>query len=118
MKHGVLEKVKYSDGAALILIVPVIKPDSSVRICGDYEVTVNPYLEVDKHPSPKAEHLFPELSGSEILTKLDLKNAYNQIMLDESSREYVTINSHKSLYRPRRLQYDVAPASAIFQSKG
>ena len=115
VEQGVLEKVEYSDWAAPI--VPVMKPDGSVRICGDYKVTVNPYLEVDKHPLPKAEDLFVELSGGEKFTKLDLKNAYNQIMLDESSREYVTINTHRGLYRPRRLPYGVAPASAIFQSK-
>lgn len=95
----------------------MLKPDGSVRICGDYKVTVNPHLEVDKHPLPKAEDLFVELSGGEKFTKLDLKNAYNQIMLDEGSREYVTINTHKGLCRPTRLPYGVAPASAIFQSK-
>ena len=41
----------------------VMKPDGNVRICGDYKVTMNQYLEVDKHPLPKAEDLFVELSG-------------------------------------------------------
>ena len=94
-----------------------MKPDGNVRICGDYKVTINQYFEVDKHPSPKTEDLFVELSGGEKFSKLDLKNAYNQIMLDDNSREFVTINTHKGLFRPTRLPYGVAPASAIFQSK-
>ncbi len=61
VEQGVLEKVEYSEWAAPI--VPVVKPDGSVRICGDYKVTVNQYLEVEKHPLPKAEDLFVELSG-------------------------------------------------------
>ena len=92
-----------------------MKPDGNVQICGDYKVTINQYLEVDKHPLPKAEDLFVELSGGEKLSKLDLKNAYNQIMLHDNSREFVTINTHKGLFRPTRLPYGVAPASSIFQ---
>ena len=119
VQQGVLEKVEYSAWAALI--VAVMKPNGNVRICGDYKVTINQYLEVDKHPLPKAEDLFVELSGGGggggEFSKLDLKNAYNQIMLDDNSREFVTINTHKGLFRPTRLPYGVAPASAIFQSK-
>ena len=61
VQQGVLEKVEYSAWAALI--VAVMKPNGNVRICGDYKVTINQYLEVDKHPLPKAEDLFVELSG-------------------------------------------------------
>ena len=112
---GVLEKVRYSEWAAPI--VPVVKPDKSIRICGDYKVTVNSALEVDQHPLPNPEQLFVELSEGEKFTKLDLSRAYQQILLDENSREYVTINTHKGLYRPTRLPFGVASASAIFQSK-
>ena len=37
---GVLEKVEFSDWATPI--VPVRKPDGTVRICSDYKVTANP----------------------------------------------------------------------------
>ena len=35
---AVLEKVRYSEWAAPIF--PVVKPDKSILICGDYKVTV------------------------------------------------------------------------------
>ena len=38
-------------------------------------------------------------------------------MLEESSREFVTINTHEGLYRPSRLPFGVSSVSAIFQSK-
>ena len=48
---------------------------------------------------------------------MDLSRAYQQIVLDEDSREYVLINTHKGLYRPTPLPFGVSSASAIFQSK-
>ncbi len=39
LNDKILEPVKFSEWAAPI--VPVIKPDNSVRICGDYKLTVN-----------------------------------------------------------------------------
>ena len=41
-KIGVLQKVEFSDWAKPI--VPVLKPDGSVRICEDYNITINPAL--------------------------------------------------------------------------
>ena len=57
------------------------------------------------------------MGGGAQFTKLDLSRAYQQILLEENSREFVTINTHKGLYRPTRLPFGVSSASAIFQSK-
>ena len=110
---GVIEKVSYSDWAAPI--VPVPKPDGSIRICGDYKVTINPLLKVDQFPVPKAEDLFSTLAGGKYFSKLDLTNAYQQVVLDPASRQYVTISTHKGLYRYHRLPFGVSSAPAIFQ---
>ena len=48
-------------------------------------------------------------------SKLDLSHAYQQVLLDEESRDYVTINTHLGLYRYTRLPFGVAAAPAIFQ---
>ena len=50
----------------------MVKPDNSIRVCGDYKVTVNSVLEVDQHPLPNSEELFVTLSGGEKFSKLDL----------------------------------------------
>jgi len=57
----VIEKTNYSNWAAPIVAVP--KPNGTVCICGDYKVTVNPVLQVDQYPVPKAEDLFASLAG-------------------------------------------------------
>ena len=114
-RMGVMEKFRYSEWAAPI--VPVVKPDKSIRVCVDYKVTINSALEVDQHPLPNPEELFVSQDGGAKFTKLDLSRAYQQILLDDNSRKYVTINTHKGLYRPTRPPFGVASASAIFQSK-
>ena len=72
-------------------------------------------LNVDQFPLPNPEELFVTLSGGQKYSKLDMSQAYQQILLDEESRELVTINTHKGLYRPTCLPYGVAPATPIFQ---
>lgn len=47
--------------------------------------------------------------------KLDLTHAYQQVLLDEESRECVTINNHLGLNRYYLLSYGVTCAPALFQ---
>ena len=89
---GVLEKVTHSDWAAPIVAVP--KSDGTIRLCGDYKVTVNPVLDVDQYPLLCPEDLMFSLTGGLKFSKLNLSSAYQQMPLDEDSREYVTINTH------------------------
>lgn len=69
-KTGVLKKVSVSDWATPI--VPVLKKDGTVRICGDFKVTVNPVLTVEQYPLPLIEDLFAGLSGGQKFNKIDL----------------------------------------------
>ena len=72
-------------------------------------------LQIDQYPVPKAEDLFATLAEGQKFTKLDLSQAYQQVLLDEASREFVTINTHKGLYQFNRLPFGVTSAPAIFQ---
>ena len=63
--------------------------------CGDYKVTLSCAAKTDTYPLPKIEDLFTSLS---VFSKMDLASAYLQILLDEQSKEYTTINTHKGLY--------------------
>ena len=94
--EGILEKVSYSEWAATV--VSVHKPEGNIRLCGDYKVTINPQLEVDQYPLPKPDNIFATLSGGKWFSKIDLKHAYQQIKLSESSRPLVTINTHRGVY--------------------
>ena len=110
---GVIEPVTTAEWAAPI--VPVMKKDGSVRICGDYKLTVNQVATTNIYPLPKIEDLLATLAGGKKFSKLDLANAYLQIPLQENSKKLVAINTHKGLFRYNRLPFGVLAAPSIFQ---
>ena len=109
---GILKRVTHSEWAAPIVSVP--KKDGRVRVCGDYKVTVNPSLDIDQYPLPKAEDLFATLANGKAFTKLDLSQAYQQMLLTEQSAKFTTINTHLGLFEYTRLPFGIASAPAIF----
>ena len=64
---------------------------------------------------PSPEELFTKLNGVDKFTKLNLSNAYQQVVLDEESQPYVTITTPLGLYLYTRLPFGIAAAPAIFQ---
>ena len=112
-REGIIEPVKFSEWAAPI--VAVVKPDGQVRICGDYRLTVNRASRLEAYRIPRIDELFASMLGGVSFTKLDLKHAYQQMVLDEESREYTTINTHRGLFKSNRLPFGISSAPAIFQ---
>ena len=112
-QEGVIKPVQFSDWAAPI--VPVTKSDGTIRICGDYSVTVNAVSKLDSYPLPKVDDLFTAMSGGKLFTKLDLSHAYLQLLLDEDTKRYTTINTTKGLFQYQRLPFGISSAPAIFQ---
>ena len=94
--EGILEPVETAEWAAPI--VAVLKRDkSSIRICGDFSVTVNPVSKLDRYPIPKSEDLFAKLANGKQFSKLDLSHAYQ--LQDISSNDYRYITS-RAVARP------------------
>ena len=84
--EGIIQKVSHSDWAAPIVAVP--KKDGRFRICGDYKVTVNTVMDVDQYPLPNPSDMFATLAGGQKFSKLDLSQAYQQLILEEDSKKY------------------------------
>ncbi|XP_058456616.1 uncharacterized protein K02A2.6-like [Malaya genurostris] len=110
---GVLVKVNHSAWATPV--VPVMKLNNRVRLCGDYKISVNPNLVVDEHPLPTVEELFANVAGGEKFTKIDLSQAYLQLEVSADDQEILTLSTHLGLYRPTRLMYGISSAPAIWQ---
>ena len=65
-KSGVIEPMEFMEWAAPI--VPVIKSDGFVRICGDYKVTVNRVAKVDSYPLLRIDDPFASLAGVKLFS--------------------------------------------------
>ena len=73
-------------------------------------------INVGAIPIPRVEDLFATEAGGKFFTKLDMSHAYQQIELDDASKQYVVINTHKGLFRYNRLPFGgVSSAPAILQ---
>ncbi|XP_049308593.1 uncharacterized protein K02A2.6-like [Bactrocera dorsalis] len=110
---GIWKPVKFGNWASPIILVP--KPDGSVRICGDFKVTINSQLDIEQYPLPTRESLLHTIRPGTHFSKLDLKDAYLQMELDEDSKQVMVVNTPLGLFQYQRLPYGIASASAIFQ---
>ena len=110
---GILEPVIFCPWGTPV--VPICKKDGSIRLCGDYKVTVNRKTITETYPLPRMEDLLASLAGGTAFSKLDLIQAYQQLVFDDEFKDMVTINTHRGLYRVNRLPFRVASAPSLFQ---
>ncbi|XP_064100788.1 uncharacterized protein K02A2.6-like [Macrobrachium nipponense] len=108
-----MEPISHSEWA--VPIVPVLKENKvEMRICGDFKV-LNKQIHCDRYPLPKIEELLSVVGKGKFFSKIDLKNAYLQIPVDEKSQEYLVINTHKGLFKYKRLPFGMSSSPGIFQ---
>ena len=113
VQEEIIEPVQFLDWAAPI--VPIVKPDGTICICGDYKVTLNKVSKLDKYPIPKCEDLLATIGAGQKFTKLDLRHAYLQVELEEDSKPFTTISTHRGIFQYNRLPFGVSSSPGIFQ---
>ena len=101
-------------------VVPIRKAalpgkPAKLRVCGDYSVTVNHQLEPYRHPMPLPEDLMRKLGGGYGFTKIDLADAYNQIMLAPDSQKRLALSTHRGVLLQMRLPFGITSAPGYFQ---
>ena len=81
------------------------KGDGCLRVCGDYKVTIDSTLVVDKYPLPKPEDLMAQLASGQKFSKLVLSQ---QILLTDDSQKLVKINTHLGQFQYIRVLISIA----------
>ncbi|OON17274.1 retroviral aspartyl protease, partial [Opisthorchis viverrini] len=83
-REGIIQSTEFSEWATPI--VAILKPDSAVRICGDYKTTVNASTPPEHYPLPKIEDVYAQIGKNKYFSKLDLAHAYEQLELTEEAK--------------------------------
>lgn len=76
---------------------------------------MNPYLLVDRYPLPKINDLLNSLAGGNIFSKIDLKQAYQPVLLDDESKKLMTILTNKGLFMYSRIPFGITSGLSVFQ---
>ena len=102
-EEGIIEPVQFAEWAApIVSILKDLEDKKSIRICGDYKLTVNLASKLDNYPIPRIE-------------ESSLSQAYQQLLLDDEAKQFVVINTQRRLFRYNRLPFGVSSAPGIFQ---
>jgi len=97
-------------------IVPVLKPDDTVRICVDL-TKLNSAVRREKLILPSVDHTLGQLGGAKIFTKLDANSGFWQIRLAEESQRLTTFITPFGRYSFKRLPFGISSAPELFQLK-
>ncbi|UYV80200.1 K02A2.6-like, partial [Cordylochernes scorpioides] len=109
---GYLCEVASSKWATPVVVVP--KKNKEIRICCEFKVTLNKYLDTAAYPLPTQQDLFSTLAKGKYFSKLDLRNAYLQLEVDPGTRPLLTINTHKGMMITCVLQINIFIETYIY----
>lgn len=110
---GVITKVDHSDWGTPV--VPIVKPNGSIRLCADYKVTLNKVIKDETYPIPIIEDIFAEMNGGKFFCTLDITQAYLNMEMDDESAALQTLSTHKGTYKVNRLMFGVKVAPSLWQ---
>ena len=95
-------------------VVPVSKPDKTIRLCIDYR-QLNKVTVPDRFPMPNLTDSVFSLHGIKYFTSLDLVRGYYQLPLSEDSKELTAFSTAYGHWQFRRLSFGLKNAPAVFQ---
>ena len=64
-REGSIERVDSAEWASPVVIVR--KKNGDIRLCADFKVTINKFIDPQKHPIPNPTNLLSSLAGESIL---------------------------------------------------
>ena len=114
--QGIIERVPEGQATPWISqIVTVPKKDNkSIRICVDMR-SANKAIRRVRHVMPTVDEIMTNLNGAQFFSKIDLSNAYHQLVLAEGCRYIATFSTHIGLFQYARLNYGTNAAAELFQ---
>ena len=92
------------------------KENGPLCLCLDPK-DLNKTIKREHHPIPTLEEITPKLAGAKLFSKLDARNGYWNVKLDEESLYLTTFNTPFGQYRFLRMPFGLRTSQDIFQFK-
>jgi hypothetical protein len=90
------------------------KPGGGWRFCVDYR-RLNAITKKDRYPIPLIEETLARLARAKIFTKLDIRQAFYRIRLDEEAEDLTTFRTRYGSYKYKVLPFGLCNGPASFQ---
>src|SRR6201990_1502600 len=95
-------------------VVPVRKPDGTLRLCIDYR-KLNSVTKGDSFPLPNLIDMIYNMHGNTLFTTIDLIKGYYQIAMDADSIEKTAFSTPFGKYQYLKMPFGVKNGPATFQ---
>ena len=92
------------------------KPNGSLRICLDPK-DLNKAIKQEHHLIPTLDDITPGLHGCTLFSKLDAKQGYWNVKLDEESTLLTTFNTHKGRYKFLHMPFGLKCCRIFFRRR-
>ncbi|GJR37557.1 putative reverse transcriptase domain-containing protein [Tanacetum coccineum] len=101
----------FSPWGASILFVK--KKDGSFRMCIDYR-ELNKLTVKNRYPLSRIDHLFNQLQGSRVYSKIDLRSSYHQLKVHEENIPKIAFRTRYGHYEFQVIPFRLTNAPTIF----
>lgn len=95
-------------------LVPINKPDGSLRLCVDFR-TLNKNTVKDRYTIPRIDEIVDALSSASIFTTLDATSGYHQIAISPEDTHKTAFRWKNKLYEFKRMPFGLCNAPSTFQ---
>lgn len=109
----IYEPVDSSDWATPLVVVQ--KSNKTVRLVGDYSVTLNNCIVHEDYPIPNVEEILYDFGCCKNYSKFDIREAYMHMPVSEETAKLLTVNTPRGLFKVNRMNYGIQSAPAKWQ---
>ncbi|KAF7344711.1 TY3B-TY3B protein [Mycena venus] len=109
-ERDVIEPSSSPWGAPCVVVFHNGKP----RLVVDYR-KLNAATIADEFPIPCQSEIIQALSGSQVLSSFDALAGFNQVEMDDDTKEKTAFRSHRGLWQFKRMPFGLRNGPSIFQ---
>lgn len=113
LSKDIIEKVSEPSRWVSPMVI-VVKDSGDIRLCIDMR-QLNKAILRETHPLPTIEEIRWRMNGAKYFSRLDIKDAFHQLQLDDESKHLTTFITHRGLFRYKRLVFGISCAPEMFQ---